>query len=188
MYIVYWLLALVGAYLLGSFPTAYFVAKKVQGLDIREVGSGNVGSTNAVRTLGLPLGVLVFVSDVLKGVIPVLLGKWLGGATVAVVLGLAALVGHVFPVWLQFKGGKGVATGLGVALALFPLLGVMGFLTWAVSLLLCDCVAAASVAAAGALGAMVLVSEQPLPCKIVFVLIVLLVIWKHRVNFITLKK
>jgi glycerol-3-phosphate acyltransferase PlsY len=188
MEIVLWVLLLGGSYLLGSFPTAYYVAKKAQGLDIRLVGSGNVGSTNAVRIMGLPLGLLVFVADVLKGCIPALLCKWIGGETLAILAGLASLLGHVFPLWLQFKGGKGVATALGVALALFPWLGVFGFATWGIALLLTDCVAVGSVAAAAALGAMVLVTPQPLSYKIVFTLLALLVIWKHRNNFFALKK
>lgn len=188
MVIALWLVALAGAYLLGSFPTAYYVTKKARGLDIREVGSGNVGSTNAVRTLGPGLGVLVFVIDVLKGVIPVVLVRWLGGETMAVLAGLAAALGHVFPLWLQFRGGKAVATGVGVALALYPLAGILGLATWGLTLLLADCVAAASVAATAAVGAIMLVSAQPLAHKIVFTLIVLLVIWKHRNNFVTLKK
>lgn len=188
MNIGYKVLVLVCAYLLGSFPSAYFAAKKAQGLDIRNVGSGNVGSTNAVRILGLPLGALVFIADVLKGVIPTLLGKWLGGESLAILAGLAAAVGHIFPVWLQFRGGKAVATALGVALALFPLQGLIGFAMWGITLVLTDCVAAASTAAAAALGAMVLISVEPLPYKIGFTLIALLVIWKHRGNFVSLKK
>ena len=187
MEVVLWIIVLVGAYLLGSFPTAYYVAKKASGLDIRQVGSGNVGSTNAVRIMGLPLGLLVFIADVLKGFIPALLGGWIGGEAMAILAGLASLLGHIYPLWLQFKGGKGVATALGVALALFPLLGLLGLATWGVSLLLTDCVAVGSVAAAAALGAAVLVTDQPLPYKIVFGLMALLVIWKHRSNFTSLK-
>ena len=187
MSIILWVIVLVGAYLLGSFPTAYYVLKESQGLDIRKVGSGNVGSTNAVRIMGLPLGLLVFIADVLKGLIPALLGKWIGGEAMAIFAGLASLVGHIYPVWLQFKGGKGVATALGVALALFPWLGVFGFATWGITLLLTDCVAVGSVGAATALGAMVLVTAQPLPYKIAYALMALLVIWKHRNNFTSLK-
>ncbi|MCL1976293.1 MAG: glycerol-3-phosphate 1-O-acyltransferase PlsY [Firmicutes bacterium] len=188
MNIGFLLLTLVCSYLLGSFPSAYFITKRVRGLDIRSVGSGNVGSTNAVRILGLPLGALVFVTDVLKGLIPALLGKWLGGESVAILAGLCSLIGHIFPVWLEFKGGKGVATALGVALALFPVLGLTAFATWVITLFLTDRVAVASVAAAAALGAMVLVNIPLLPYKIGFTIIALLVIWKHRSNFLTLKK
>ena len=187
MFIGYWIVAILCAYLLGSLPSAYLVAKKTQGLDIREQGSGNVGSTNAVRIMGLPLGLLVFIADVLKGFIPALLGKWIGGETMAMLAGLASLLGHIYPVWLQFKGGKGVATALGVALALFPWLGVFGFATWGITLLLTNCVAVGSVGAATALGAMVLVTVQPLPFKIAYALMALLVIWKHRNNFTSLK-
>ena len=188
MDVLFGALALVCAYLMGSFPSAYFVAKKARNLDIRKVGSGNVGSTNAVRNLGLPLGVLVFIADVLKGLIPALLCKWLSGETLGILAGLAASLGHVFPVWLQFKGGKAVATALGVALALFPLLGLMGLAMWAITLVLSDCVAVASVAAAAALSAMVLVRVDPLSYKIGYLLIALLIIWKHRSNFVKLKK
>jgi len=188
MFILYWLLVMIGSYLLGSFPTAYFVAQKAQGLDIRRVGSGNVGSTNAVRILGVPLGLLVFVADVLKGAIPALLGRWLGGDTLGILAGAAALIGHIFPVWLQFTGGKGVATALGVALALFLPLGLIAFVWWGITALLTDCVAVGSVVAGGALGSMVLLTVQPLAYKVVFVPLALLVIWKHRSNFISLKK
>lgn len=188
MSIVLYIILVVAAYLLGSFPTAYFVVKKTQGRDIRKIGSGNVGSTNAIRAMGKPLGFLVFAGDVAKGLIPSLLGYWAGGAIVGIVCGGAAMVGHVFPVWLDFKGGKGIATGLGVALALFPLLGLMGLALWAVVLVLTDCVAAASVAAGAALCAMVLVSGQPLAYMVGFTIIIVLVIWKHRGNFTPLKK
>ncbi|MCL1816494.1 MAG: glycerol-3-phosphate acyltransferase [Clostridiales bacterium] len=188
MRVLIWVLVLVGAYAFGSFPSAYFIAKRTQGLDIREVGSGNVGSTNAVRTLGPYWGAVVFVIDVLKGVIPALVGFWIGGATMGIIAGLASLVGHVYPVWLDFRGGKGIATGLGISLALFPVIGLTAFVVWGSTLLLTDCVAAASVGAATALISMIIISEQPLVYKIVYLLVVVLVLFKHRSNFSELKK
>lgn len=181
--IIFYTILVIAAYLLGSFPTAYYLLKKTRGQDIREIGSGNVGSTNAIRAMGKPLGFLVFAGDVLKGVLPPLIGKWIGGEALAIICGLAAICGHIFPVWLQFKGGKGIATGLGISLALFPVLGLIAFTLWGVTLLLTGYVAAASVAAAAALAAMVLVSGQPPVYMAVYTLIILLVIWKHRNNF-----
>lgn len=116
------LATVVGAYLLGSVPTSLHVVRLATGRDIRRLGSGNVGTTNAVRAAGLRVGLLVGVLDVLKGVVAVAAmwavdpaSAWLGAAAVAVVLG------HCFPVWLRFRGGKGVLAAGGAFLMLAPL-------------------------------------------------------------------
>ena len=119
----------VGAYLIGSVPFGYIFAKAVRGIDIRTEGSGNIGATNVGRVLGRGWGIVVFVLDVLKGFVPVLTALLvhqlkIGAAELplAVVLtGLAAIAGHNWPVFLRFKGGKGVATSCGVFVAVFPL-------------------------------------------------------------------
>jgi len=115
------------AYLLGAIPSSYLVGKLVFGLDLREHGSGNVGATNALRVLGTKAGIFVLAVDIGKGAAAVLAGTWLvarwqlGDPTFwAILAGTAAMVGHVFTVFLRFKGGKGVATGAGVFLALAP--------------------------------------------------------------------
>lgn len=114
------------SYLAGSVPTAYIAGYLVKGVDIRTVGSGNVGASNAMRLLGKRWGVAVLLFDALKGLVPVLLVQhtfFAADAAVqryAMASALAAMVGHVFPVWLAFRGGKGVATGLGVMTALIP--------------------------------------------------------------------
>lgn len=116
-----------GAYLCGSIPTAYLAAYAVKRVDIRQFGSGNVGASNAMRLLGKGWGVAILLFDAVKGLVPVLLVLHVcleADASVqryALAAALAALVGHVFPVWLKFRGGKGVATGLGVMTALLPL-------------------------------------------------------------------
>ena len=119
------LLTIFAGYLAGSVPFGYLTARFVAGLDIRKVGSGNIGATNIGRVLGAKWGIFVLVLDCLKGLLPTLLVPWLllGGheevmthGTVA--CGLFTVVGHMFPVWLKFRGGKGVATALGVAMAL----------------------------------------------------------------------
>ncbi len=115
-----WILVFL-SYLAGSFPTAYVVARKWAGLDIRTVGSGNVGAGNVTRTLGLRLGSLVAAVDYLKGLVPVMVGRNIGlSSSELVPVGVAAVAGHNWPVFLQFRGGRGMATGAGVLSYLFP--------------------------------------------------------------------
>lgn len=111
----------VGAYLVGAIPFGLLLARAA-GVDVREAGSGNIGATNVARTAGRALGLLTLLLDALKGAAPVLVAGLVLGAPawVQVVAGLVAVLGHVFPVYLKFAGGKGVATGLGVFLALSP--------------------------------------------------------------------
>jgi glycerol-3-phosphate acyltransferase PlsY len=123
------ILLIVCAYLAGSVPFAYLVTKAVRGIDIREVGSGNVGATNVSRALGRGWAILVFSLDVLKGLLPTFAallahGCRIGGQALppgAALTGLAAVAGHNWPIFLRFKGGKGMATSCGVFLTLFPL-------------------------------------------------------------------
>lgn len=137
------------AYLLGSIPTSVWVSKKVYGIDIRDYGSGNAGTTNTFRVLGKGAGVAVFIVDVLKGWAAVELSRlslysWGSEAIVnlQIILGLCAVIGHIFPIWARFRGGKGIATLFGMILAIHPvvalsLVGVfflMLFLTRYVSL------------------------------------------------------
>lgn len=121
------LLILIGAYLAGSLPFGLFVARAVKGIDIREHGSRNIGATNVTRVIGVKWGAVCFLLDLLKGSGPVrLLPQWLLAADDPsrihwqVAAGLLAIIGHMFPVWLGFKGGKGVATALGVVAMLAP--------------------------------------------------------------------
>ena len=115
------IIALILAYLLGSIPFGYLLVKLTSGADIRETGSGGTGATNVSRKAGKGAGVLTLVLDALKGFAAVWVARWLG-ADAWVIAGAAvlAVVGHCFPVWLKFKAGKGVATGLGVFVAIVP--------------------------------------------------------------------
>jgi glycerol-3-phosphate acyltransferase PlsY len=125
------LLLVLGGYLLGSIPTAFLVARWRRGIDIRQVGSGNVGGSNLRATVGLWATVAVGLFDIAKGALPVFLGESIGpGETTAIVAGLAAVVGHNWSIWLGFKGGRGIATSVGVLLVAFPagLLWVLGLL------------------------------------------------------------
>jgi glycerol-3-phosphate acyltransferase PlsY len=120
------ILLCLGAYVLGSFPTGLLVAR-ARGIDIRAVGSGNIGATNVARAMGKGWAVLVLIVDALKGFFPVWVARHLTGSHAALVVacaGLATIVGHMFTIFLRGHGGKGVATSLGVSLGLSPLLGL----------------------------------------------------------------
>ena len=114
-------LAIVIGYLLGSIPCAYIAGRLVKGVDIRQLGGGNVGAVNVMREIGTVAGFAVLFADMAKGLIAVLIAQWLGLPLIFVfIVGLAAVVGHSWPVWLGFKGGQGAATTMGVLLALVP--------------------------------------------------------------------
>lgn len=133
------------SYLLGAVPFGLVLCRLVKGVDLRTVGSGNIGATNAMRVLGTPLGLLAFALDVGKGYAPAaLLGE--GDPTLQVACGAAAVLGHVFPVYLRFRGGKAVATGAGVLLALEPMILVASGLVWVALLLLFGFVSVSSMA------------------------------------------
>ena len=115
-------LAIVIGYLLGSIPCAYIAARWVKGADIRQLGGGNVGAVNVMREVGTVAGFAVLLADMAKGAVAVLIAQWLGLPLLFVfIVGLAAVVGHSWPVWLKFNGGMGLATTLGVLLALVPI-------------------------------------------------------------------
>ncbi|MHC5083302.1 MAG: glycerol-3-phosphate 1-O-acyltransferase PlsY [Planctomycetota bacterium] len=149
------------AYLLGSIPFGLLIAKS-QGIDLRKVGSGNIGATNCGRALGKKWAYVCFVLDVTKGLTPMLLVPLLklvntqsgpGDLTLWLLVGCCAVAGHIFPIYLRFKGGKGVATSLGIVLGLWPyytLCGIAVFVIWGVCLLICRYVSLASIIAAAA--------------------------------------
>ena len=110
------LLVIVVGYLSGSIPFGLLLSSAAGLGDIRKIGSGNIGATNVLRTGNRSIAALTLLCDVLKGLVPVLLASWAYGSFAAMLAGLAALAGHIFPIWLGFKGGKGVATALGVLL------------------------------------------------------------------------
>jgi glycerol-3-phosphate acyltransferase PlsY len=156
MYAVF-AVAVVVAYLLGSLPFAFLIARSA-GKDLRTIGSGNIGATNLARAVGRKWGYFCFALDVLKGLVPVALVRVLVGASNTPVLlslwltvGIAAILGHVFPVYLRFKGGKGVATSFGVALGLWPyftLCALVALMVWVVVVRIWRYVSLASISAA----------------------------------------
>lgn len=146
--------ALLLAYLIGSIPNAYLIGKLVRGIDIRQHGSGNVGATNVFRTIGKTWGSVAFGLDVLKGFLAsAFLAKYFTDQTplqfgvFQLLLGVAAILGHVFPIWLRFKGGKGVATSCGVFLGIFPKAVLASLAVWIVVAFLSRYVSLASLTA-----------------------------------------
>lgn len=177
--------ALALAYLLGSIPFGFVLAKALRGVDLREVGSGNIGATNAMRVLGRPLGLVAFALDVGKGFAPV----WMLGAgdpRRMVLVGAAAVCGHVWPIFLRFRGGKAVATGVGAIVAIDPLVAFAAGAVWLVVLFLSSYVALASMAMAVAwpLVAWLRMGERPHGWWFVAATAVLclLILWRHRSN------
>jgi acyl phosphate:glycerol-3-phosphate acyltransferase len=170
------------AYILGSVPTGLLLAKAF-GVDIRTTGSGNIGATNVYRTLGRSVGVMTLVGDCLKGVIPVLVARGLGlGVAWVAAIGFAAFIGHVYTVFLGFKGGKGVATALGVFLAVSPLSVLLALVVFAVVVGKWRYVSLASISAAAAMPLSVFFLDGRTPVILMTVAIALLVVVKHKDN------
>jgi glycerol-3-phosphate acyltransferase PlsY len=129
--------AILVAYVLGSFPSAVLVSRPIAGTDIRALGDGNMGARNTTRSLGWRAGIMVAILDFGKGVIAVSLARNLGGnADVLLISGIAAVLGHDFPLWAHFQGGQGMATSLGVLMVLMPGAALWGLVTFASSYIL----------------------------------------------------
>ncbi len=186
--IPFWLIP-VGAYLLGSIPFGLLVVKASAGRDIRAVGSGNIGAANVARNAGLAAGALTLLLDAGKGYAAVwLAGHWSGGnLRWMMAAAVAAVVGHVFPVWLGFKGGKGVATGLGVFLPICPLAVAAAAGFWILVVLFWRYSSLGSIVAAAALPVLVYLFYAPPHAPPEYVLlgtvfISLVILAKHRGN------
>ncbi|MBW8016659.1 MAG: glycerol-3-phosphate 1-O-acyltransferase PlsY [Planctomycetes bacterium] len=191
---------IVFAYLLGAVPFGFLIAR-YHGKDLREIGSGNIGATNTGRVLGRKWGIICMILDALKGLIPMLIAKtqiadqptasmlWLWLA-----VGCAAISGHIFPVYLKFKGGKGVATSLGMVLGLFPyytIPGIITFAVWALAVLLWKYISLASILAAAVFPVILFITiivaeswkfSNLWPLLIVALLMPILVVVRHAEN------
>lgn len=175
-------LTLVGGYLLGSIPFSYWVARRFGVSDVRKVGSGNVGATNVMRTAGRTAGLLAFGLDALKGATASVLALRLepGGALPAWAA-VGAVLGHMFPVWLGFRGGKGVATGAGAFLPLAPLAAAAGVAAFGLVLATFRYVSLASIAGAAVLAAAAWFAASR-PVAVAAAGLAALIAWKHRGN------
>jgi acyl phosphate:glycerol-3-phosphate acyltransferase len=190
------ILACLAAYFAGSIPFGLLIGKLVFGIDIREKGSGNIGATNVSRTFGAKWGIICLVLDALKGLLPAWLIP-LGVAStsaaaspelVGVLAGLSTIVGHMFPCWLKFKGGKGVATSLGVVLILGPIGSAAGFVAFVLCTAMFRIIALSSITAAVVFGASQLIVLRPdpfgesLPLALFSLAVPALIIVRHKGN------
>lgn len=173
------------AYLLGAIPTSYLVARWVRGVDLRTVGSGNLGATNLYRQMGWRWAVPVGIFDLLKGTIPVVvLAPWAGATgAVAVLLGVTAMLGHIYSVFVRFKGGKGVATGAGIVLGVAPWAFLASLVAWAVVVRLSGYVSLGSITGAVVFPVVAwLAHPEQRPFAWLHLLLAVAIIVLHRAN------
>jgi acyl phosphate:glycerol-3-phosphate acyltransferase len=189
------------AYLTGSLPFGFLIARYAAGIDIRKSGSGNIGATNVARVLGKKLGIAVLILDCLKGVLPTAVLPLLVSEPaplrlhLAVLSGTAAILGHMFPVWLEFRGGKGVATALGVALTLAPLSTAAAFAVFVVCAALTRFASLSSILGAWTFCGVELWQLRPTPfgeatwsLALFSTLVPLLIVIRHRSNLVRLMR
>ena len=177
------LLILAIGYLLGAMPNGYLAGRWLKGIDLRQCGSGSTGATNVLRNVGKGPALVVFLLDVGKGALAVLLAKQVGlNDWLQVLTGLAALAGHIWPVWLGWKGGKAVATGLGLFLGLAWPVGLASLGIFLAVISIFQIVSLSSVAAAMALPVLMMATDQNTASITVSVVAMLLVLWRHRSN------
>ena len=178
-------IALVAAYLLGSIPFA-LIAGRLNGVDLRTVGSGNLGATNVFRTLGRSWGIAVMILDIAKGAAAVLLAEALTSNPWPLAAGALAILGHVFPVWTRFKGGKGVAVGAGALIGLVPAASGIILVIWVLLVVTTRYVSVASIVAALAAAPLAWAFGAPWSYVAFIALAALFVILKHRENIVRL--
>ena len=194
-----WIIAaLLISYLLGSIPTAYIFGRVLKGIDIRKIGSGNIGATNAMRALGKGPGITVLLLDILKGfVVVVFLGDYFSGKPIfwqvqnlRIIMGLCCICGHNWTIFLRFKGGKGIATTFGVLLGLalkLPGLGIIiGILVfiWFAVFMIWRIVSLASIVAAIALPVSSSFFKQPVILSFVSIILCIFVLIRHKANLL----
>jgi glycerol-3-phosphate acyltransferase PlsY len=175
-------LVLVASYLLGSIPFSYLVARQ-RGVDVRKVGSGNVGATNVMRNVGKTAGLIAFLLDAAKGAAAALIALRAGLVfALASLAAVAAILGHMYQVWLRFNGGKGVATGAGAFLPLAPLATGCALAVFALTLAATRYVSVGSMTGAVSLAVLAWVTGAPRPVWIAAGAMAALIVWKHRGN------
>ena len=169
-------------YLLGSVPFAFLLARR-GGIDLRETGSGNVGATNVLRTRGLVQALMVVGLDAAKGMLAVIMAQRLGdGPATPVVAGLAAVIGHIYPVWLRFRGGKGVATTGGMFAVLVPVPAGIAIVVFVLMAAATRYVSAGSVAGAVTLTLATIASGAPRAVAVGSAIAAVMIIYRHRDN------
>ncbi|MBU0671742.1 MAG: glycerol-3-phosphate 1-O-acyltransferase PlsY [Candidatus Margulisbacteria bacterium] len=176
------LLVMVAAYLLGSIPFGYLIAR-IWNIDIRRKGSGNIGATNVFRTIGPLAGSLVFLLDLLKGALPVLLAKQLtANPWLVILVGIATVLGHTYPIFLKFKGGRGAATGFGFLLAVAPDIFIGALILVILIILLTRYVSLASIITSPLVTLAFFLLKRPLPYGLIAALVSVIIILRHIPN------
>lgn len=181
------IICLIAAYFLGSISTAVITAKLLKQADPRTQGSGNAGATNVLRTNGKAAGIITLIGDMLKGAIAVVIGELcnLGPAALATVA-LFAVIGHIFPIWFQFKGGKGVATALGTLLVLTPGISAVLIVIWGIVVLISRYVSLGSIIAMITAPILLFVFGH-ISAFFPVLLMAILIVWKHKDNISRLR-
>jgi len=173
-------------YVVGSLSPSVFFGRRFKGIDVRQHGSGNAGTTNAFRVLGTRLGLAVLFADLLKGIVPVLLARYLSTPLITVLVAFACVIGHNYSLFLRGKGGKGVATGAGAAIAMMPIPMATLIGLYLVLLFTTRIVSVASIACTVMLPVMAALFDQPLPYIVGSCVMSAVVLWAHRGNFLRL--
>lgn len=175
-------LVLLGAYLLGSVPFSYLVARR-KGIDVRRVGSGNVGATNVMRNVSMAAGLMAFLLDAAKGAGAVMLARLVEPrGPMPALAGVLAVLGHMYPVWLRFRGGKGVATGAGAFLPLAPLATAGALAMFALALAVTRYVSLSSILGTATLALLAFLGGSPPVVSRAAAGMAVLITWKHRAN------
>jgi glycerol-3-phosphate acyltransferase PlsY len=187
MIYLYQIAFLAATYLIASIPFGLVLAKIFSNQDIRKSGSGNIGATNVARVLGKKVGLATLFLDGAKGAFMVILSRYLFGEIASLniflcLIGAIAVIGHIFPIYLNFKGGKGVATGLAVLLAVNPIIGLVACLAWLIIFLFIKIVSIASIASIIIAAGFTLYSQSSLAETFLTTLIAILIIWRHKEN------
>jgi glycerol-3-phosphate acyltransferase PlsY len=181
--LILYLLLIIASYFIGAIPTGVVLARAFSGKDIRQEGSGNIGATNVTRVLGKKLGALTLVGDLLKGFLPVCVGSYLvSSLNVVCLMGCAAFLGHLFPVYLKFKGGKGVATALGVFLYLSPIVILIEIIIFVFVVGIWKYVSLGSLIAAASMPLLLVIIGSPKPVVLLSMAFALLIFIKHKAN------
>ena len=178
------LIVIAAGYLLGSISTGVVLSRLFAKTDIRSQGSGNAGTTNMLRVLGRRMALFTFIGDMLKGIIAVFIGKWLIGGELGGLLGVVgAVLGHYYPLYFGFKGGKGIATSFGSLLFVFPVQALLAFAVFLILVAVTHYVSVGSIAAAITLPLLIVITRFQEPTLwIITVCIGASVIWRHRAN------
>jgi len=176
------ILPVIIGYLIGSIPFG-LIAGKLRGIDIRKVGSGNIGATNIYRTFGIATALTVFALDLLKGTAAVLISNMIfPSPLIAVISGLAAVIGHMYPVFIGFKGGKGSATGLGILLGIAPDIFVIAIVYVALAIAVTRYVSVTSITSVILLAMLMFALHKPVEYSIATVIVAILIIYRHIPN------